>query len=117
MLHYLLGRSRYRGRRRLRGASPLVAELLELWPVVADRRLIFAVLVALGLASSILEALAVTLVSVLLYLAVGGGQGRPFAALRLLIGIDPIVFLHQNFRIACATVAIIILLRVVVVAA
>jgi ABC-type multidrug transport system fused ATPase/permease subunit len=117
LLHYLLGRSRYRGRRRLRGASPLVAELLELWPVVADRRLIFAVLVALGLASSILEALAVTLVSVLLYLAVGGGQGRPFAALRLLIGIDPIVFLHQNFRIACATVAIIILLRVVVVAA
>jgi ABC-type multidrug transport system fused ATPase/permease subunit len=88
-----------------------------LWPLVADRRLAFAGLVGLGLLSSILDAVAVSLVSALLYLTMGGSQGAPFAALQRTFGLSPIALSPKDLWLVCVGVAAVVLLRTGAVAA
>ncbi len=95
----------------------MLGDLIKLWPIIADRKLAFGAMVLLGLAASVLEAIAVTLISVLIYLSLGGGaQVLPMASLQRLLHLN----LAGNLLIhswAVASVAVVaVLLRTAAVA-
>ncbi|HVY14528.1 MAG TPA: ABC transporter ATP-binding protein [Rhodopila sp.] len=99
------------------GVSSLMSDLTRIWPILADRRAVFAGMVALGLAASVLEAAAVSLISVLLYLSLGGGgASRLFPWIQDHFDIDLNSLFQVHFWFVCAAVVATLLLRAAAVA-
>jgi ABC-type multidrug transport system fused ATPase/permease subunit len=74
-------------------------------------------MVVLGLAASILEAVAVSLISSLLYLSIGGaGQGRPSATVQQLFHFDLGELFRRDLWLVCIVVVAAVLLRTAAVA-
>ena len=97
---------------RTRGTT-LAADLLRLTPALADRKGTFAAMVAIGLVGSLLDAVAISLVSALLYLSIGGGgQVRPPAMLQRLLPFDLGRLFQQHFWLLCVIVVAALLLRI-----
>ncbi len=101
---------------RVRGTT-LASDLFQLWPVLGDRKGTFVAMVVLGLAGSILEAVAVGLISSLLYLSIGSvGQARPQAMFQHLFPFDLEDLFRRNVWLACIIVVAAVLMRTAAVA-
>jgi len=103
--------------RALRGMLTLARDLRQILPVLADREFAFVAMVALGLAGAVLEAIAVSLISALIYLSLGGaGQPGPVAMPRHLFPFDPGQLFREHLWLFCAIVVAAAVLRAAAVA-
>jgi ABC-type multidrug transport system fused ATPase/permease subunit len=102
-----------RNNRLLSRSTSLISDLIQLWPVLADRGPAFAAMVLVGLIGSVLEVAAVSLVSLVLYLSLAAPPGRPPAILHRLLPFD---LSHTGLWLLCAAVVAAVLLRMAAVA-
>jgi ABC-type multidrug transport system fused ATPase/permease subunit len=100
------------GRSRNTRNTTLNSDLSQVWLVLADRKASFAAMVAVGLTGSILEAVAVSLISWVLYLWIAAADpARPPAMLQHLFGFDPSDLFRGNLWLACMIVVAVVLAR------
>ena len=104
--------SRDRGGQHNTRNTTLASDLRQIWPVLADRKASFAAMVAVGLIASILEAIAVSLISWILYLSIATvDPTRPSALSRQLFGFDASALFQRHFWLACTIVVAVVLAR------
>jgi subfamily B ATP-binding cassette protein MsbA len=97
--------------------ATLASDLLHLWPILSDRKGAFAGMVIVGLAASVFEAVAVSLISWVLYLSLGdAGQTKPSGILGRLFPFDLGSLLQSNVWVVCAIVVAAVLMRTAAVA-
>ena len=98
-------------------STTLVSDLLQLWPVLADRKGTFVAMVLVGLAGSVLDAVAVSLISSLLYVSIAEpGQGRPLAMLQHILPFDLGNLFRNNLWLLGTIAVAAVLLRTAAVA-